>query len=543
MNGKKLIAILVLLLLVPGCGPAMPPDAKPGARRNELRIGTTLPHTQFNAMTEEGAFGKMNYNSFTQAPFVETQDHVQVKPYFAKSWEVSPDNRELLLTFVDNAVWHDGRPVTAEDVKFTFEYFKNLRKSTYLQHLQQVEIVGADKVKLIFSQPLAFSALNKMSTFVFVYPKHIWEKVDNPRAYKGTDTTIGCGPYRFLSYDQASQTSHYQAVDNHFRGKPTIDYISVRSFATHAALVMALKNGEIDAVYDYGNPLEAGVVGVLQGVASVEVGTSGDPGNYQLSFGFKTDPSRDIAFRRAVKYALNYPLMASTIGGYHGAVAGGGIIAPPNRGFRADMPPLRQDKEKAGQLLDGAGYVDRDHDGFRELPNGQPLEVAVTIRFGAAQKPVYLRLFEILQRDLQDIGVRVRLDGSVNNESLWSKRTAVDRDYELYLGFTNAGIASYDSAAYTLVSVAAGGWGTCDLPEYEAAFRQLLASRNYAEYDRQMHVLQQFNDELVPGIALCWNQIFYPYRTDRFNGWIYYLGWGVVNNQTWYQVKPVEQRQ
>jgi len=297
-----------------------------------------------------------------------------------------------------------------------------------------------------------------MSTFVFVYPKHIWEKVDNPRAYKGTDTTIGCGPYRFLSYDQASQTSHYQAVDNHFRGKPTIDYISVRSFATHAALVMALKNGEIDAVYDYGNPLEAGVVGVLQGVASVEVGTSGDPGNYQLSFGFKTDPSRDIAFRRAVKYALNYPLMASTIGGYHGAVAGGGIIAPPNRGFRADMPPLRQDKEKAGQLLDGAGYVDRDHDGFRELPNGQPLEVAVTIRFGAAQKPVYLRLFEILQRDLQDIGVRVRLDGSVNNESLWSKRTAVDRDYELYLGFTNAGIASYDSAAYTLVSVAAGGW-------------------------------------------------------------------------------------
>jgi len=150
MNGKKLIAILVLLLLVPGCGPAMPPDAKPGARRNELRIGTTLPHTQFNAMTEEGAFGKMNYNSFTQAPFVETQDHVQVKPYFAKSWEVSPDNRELLLTFVDNAVWHDGRPVTAEDVKFTFEYFKNVRKSTYLQHLQQVEIVGADKVKLIF---------------------------------------------------------------------------------------------------------------------------------------------------------------------------------------------------------------------------------------------------------------------------------------------------------------------------------------------------------------------------------------------------------
>ena len=59
---------------------------------------------------------------------------------------------------------------------------------------------------------------------------------------------------------------------------------------------------------------------------------------------------------------------------------------------------------------------------------------------------------------------------------------------------------------------------------------------DYAEYVKE---LQHVASEEVVGIALCWDTAYYPYRTDKYEGWTNYPGWGVINCETWYHLRPI----
>ena len=107
----------------PTGAPAETQSAVPAVVK-ELRIGTTSSIDGFNIMKENGIFGKLNYNGVCTAPFVVTDSEGVVQPYFMTSWELSDDLNTLTGTFAtDQGInWHDGEPVTVDDVVFTFNY-------------------------------------------------------------------------------------------------------------------------------------------------------------------------------------------------------------------------------------------------------------------------------------------------------------------------------------------------------------------------------------------------------------------------------------
>lgn len=99
--------------------------------------------------------------------------------------------------------------------------------------------------------------------------------------------------------------------------------------------------------------------------------------------------------------------------------------------------------EAAKTILDEAGYADTDGDGWRELPDGSAMEVLLTPQVTKTTQSLYLRMAEIIQSNLADVGVKVILDEeSVRNSD---HQTEVRRSlkYELYLGATSAGVAQY----------------------------------------------------------------------------------------------------
>lgn len=144
----------------------------------QLKIGTTRSFEQWGNFAESGAYSDICLCSTVQMPFWRYDVNQEVVAGFVEEWEISEDNTELLITFPTNAMWHDGKPVTAEDVKFTFDYHRDVVKNDYTSQLQSTEIVSENQVRLIFSEPAAFAFLYKCADFVYVVPKHIWENVE-----------------------------------------------------------------------------------------------------------------------------------------------------------------------------------------------------------------------------------------------------------------------------------------------------------------------------------------------------------------------------
>ena len=101
-----------------------------------LFIGTTMPQTRFSIASQDGAFGRMNYNAFVQAKLVDLDENNDVMPDMATSWEISEDNRSLTFTLADGIRWHDGTLLTREDMEFTFALLRKNPSSSVSRFIE-----------------------------------------------------------------------------------------------------------------------------------------------------------------------------------------------------------------------------------------------------------------------------------------------------------------------------------------------------------------------------------------------------------------------
>nr|WP_312579918.1 ABC transporter substrate-binding protein [Sedimentibacter sp.] len=521
MKSKKIICLLLtmIMILMAACSNEKAntetiTESNGDKSVELLKIGTTKPNDSFSTMVENGAFGKMGYNSFVMAPFIELDENYELQPNIMKTWEISDDLKSVTATFaVDEGImWHDGEPLTIEDIVFTFEYNMNVRKSSYIKQLSSVEKIDEKTLKFSFEEPAAFNWLNSIARFFYVQPKHVWENIDNPKEYTGEDAAIGCGPYKFVSYDKDAQTSYYEAVDNYFKGDITVKSVSVKTYDSHDSLIMALKNGDIDAMYDYSNSLDAVKAASVINVENVDSGMSDNTGNYQLVFGFRKNPTDDLSFRQAVTAALDYNILSVTIGGEYGEIPGTGIIAPPNKGFDATLPKLQQDVEKSSKILDEGGYLDIDGDGYRENTDGKPMDVSIVPQYNATRQALYLRIAEVIIQNLDAVGIKAHIDSDSVNNVEYNDKIKNEASYELFIGYTSPGMAAYDSAfGYIADNSITGQWGSCNIPEFIEAYQKMKLSSNYDEYKENIKELQRLTGENAIALALCWDKAFFPF--------------------------------
>lgn len=506
-----------------------------------LVIGTTKVPEVMSIAYERDAFGRMNYTGICAAAFLDRDENSQVQPNLMTDWEISDDLTSMVATFATDRgiLWHDGKPLTMDDIVFTYNYLMNVKKSSYIHMLTGVERLSDTQLRLTFDGPSAFNFLNYSAMAVYVYPKHIWENIDAPNDYRGEDAVINCGPYRLIDVDMDAQIMTYEAVENYWKGDLAVKHIVVRSYDTHDSLLMALAVGEIDAMYDYSNPVDATKLSAISGQEDIDPGMSDNPGQYQVVFGLNVAPTNDLAFRKAVSKALDYELLAISIDGTDAQVAGTGIVAPPNIGFDASLPKLAQDTEVAKTILDEAGYRDTDGDGWREFPDGTAMNLLITPN-SAASSSLYPRVCEIIRSNLADIGVYATIDTEHMTNTDTLRAFIYSGEYQMFVGMTSPGVAAYESAFYYYVDKGYGNpWGTNKDPEFVQTYLDMMNAADYDQYVRCITQLQRIASEDVLGMALCWAKCYFPYRTDRFTGWVNFPGYGVINNKTWCNLRAV----
>lgn len=507
----------------------------------ELKIGICRPIAPRTLMSYSSSFGRMNYNAFCAGIFITKNAEGQIQPNIMTKWEISEDGKVLLATFATDKgiTWHDDKPLTMDDIMFTFEHMA----SYYLSDVDHLERVSDTQIRIFFTEPRAFYMLNRLALFQYVFPKHIWEKVEKPTEYAKEDGAIGCGPYKLVKVDEDAQTVHFEAVGETYMGRPlSVRSVTVRSYNNQSALVMAIRNGEVDAMYDYSTPIEPTLAASVAGSDGVNIGMSKNLGNYMISFGFKKQPTDDLSFRKAVRYALDYKLLATVIGGKDGEIPGVGIIPSLGIGFDPSLPANTQDLDQAKALLDKGGYVDVNGDGYREMPDGGKMNVIITPQNrGATQQPMFLRIAEIIGTNLNTIGVKTTLDDqSVRNED-YNKTLLSDGTYQLYIAYCTHGLGMFVTAYMYVLDEGPGvPYGSCLDPKLSTTYQNLMKAQDYENYSSSVKTLQKLNAENVYGIALCWDKSYYPYRTDKYVGWTNFPGWGVINSDTWYNLHPVK---
>lgn len=324
-------------------------------------------------------------------------------PWLASAWNHSEDGVTWRFTIREGVKFHDGTPLTADDVKFTFDYLTTgpgEGQSALVSNLglKSVEVQGNDVVFTLNEPSATFE--ERVAMRVLITPRHIWESVQDPAAYRDPKALIGSGPYKLASYDEAAGTYLYEANQDFYLGTPFVRRLEL--IPANDELV-ALQRGEIDVAGLSEDPVPAAQLNAFD--SNPRYGKLEQAGDWNLALHFNLGrgfPYDRVEFRQAMAYAIDRKDLVDRILFGRGQPASTGGLAPEHDMKAQGLPSYDHNVQRARQMLDGLGLRDTNGDGIRELADGSPWvqELQSSNRF-SADTP------ELIKEYLREVGVNV----------------------------------------------------------------------------------------------------------------------------------------
>src|ERR1051325_9872824 len=175
-------------------------------------------------------------------------------PSLAESWTMSKSGRTWEFVLRKGVRFHNGDPVTAEDVKFSFERYKGAAAGVFKQRVREVQVVDPGRVRFVLGEPwpdfMTFYGTSA-SGAAWIVPKKYVEKVGDEGFKKAP---IGAGPYRFVSFQPGIELV-LEAFDQYWKKTPTVKRLVIRSIPEESTRAAALKRGEVDIAYFLNGPV------------------------------------------------------------------------------------------------------------------------------------------------------------------------------------------------------------------------------------------------------------------------------------------------
>jgi peptide/nickel transport system substrate-binding protein len=320
--------------------------------------------------------------------------------------------------------WHDGKPLTADDVKFTYEYFlanTQGRFTTSLRPVDSIATSGTDKlsVKLKMAYP---SFPIRLLADVPIMPKHVWEGVPGAKT-KETLATIGSWPYKLL---EATDTLYrMRANEDYFLGAPPVGELLFPVIKDANTALQALRTGE-----NQGWTQELPPEQVQQfSQAPLKVAKGPNYASTMLQLNNELAPLNRKEVRQAIDLAIDKKRLGDTVLIGSGTVATPGFFHPQTA-FHDPAVQARFDLTRAKQLLDQVGAAPGP-DGVRAL-DGKPLAFTLLVY---SNNPLRIRAAELIGGMLEDVGMDVTvraLDANTVDGQVWPEFDASKgRDYSM----------------------------------------------------------------------------------------------------------------
>ena len=445
--------------------------------------------------------------------------------------QVGDDARVWDITLREGVRWHDGTPFTAEDVAFTFEYYREGPANRWTHHASSVpRMVG---IEVLDEYTVRLTSENPMPNFdritaadLPIIQKAQWEGVEDPRSF--TEIGIGTGPYRLVEYE-ADRFYRFEANEDYWRGAPVVQHLDLVMIKDPQTMFTALRTGEIDGA---ARPVPPELVLEWMDEPSLEMVSSPTLWGAWLDINVGRPPFDDREVRRAVTLAVDTEPMLDRIMLGQGQP---GTHAWPHVDSFWTSPDLHApyDPDQAGAILDDRGFVDADGDGFRDWPDGSPLVWDMKI---ASNQPLFLRAAEMVEEQLAVVGLRVAVEtvDPATLSALW--RT---REFDLRIAdITPHGIADQDM----LIILYRGDAGREIVEDAEKAeiVNRWLAAETREERLAISYELQEYQTRYPNRVMLWYPDSAFAYRWEAYDNYVPSAGYGIFHK---YSFLPDEARE
>lgn len=378
---------------------------------------------------------KMFQSLFT---YTDTLDY---KPVLAKSWEISDDKRVYKFNLQQGVKFHDGTPMTSDDVVFSAMKFMralSLRSRIVFEPIEKAETPDDHTVIFTLKEPLAAFMMGIGGTALPIVPRHLNDVADyrnNPNNAK----PVGTGPFKFAEWKRGNFIRLTRHEDYWKPGQPYLDEIIYRIVPDSQSRALALQSGQV--LLAGGSDIEPFDMPRFQQQPGLKVTTKGWEYYGPLSWielNKRVKPLDDARVRRAMSMALDRDFIVQKLWFGIGKPATGPLVAT-TRGYdpNVKMPPF--DVAAANKLLDEAGYK-ADSRGLRFTLRHLPLPYG----------EVWTRLSEYFRAAMQKIGIAIVVDSSDSGShsakmANWDFETSVTYIYQA--GDVNIGMEQYLSSA------------------------------------------------------------------------------------------------
>ncbi|HYF79538.1 MAG TPA: ABC transporter substrate-binding protein [Symbiobacteriaceae bacterium] len=425
--------LLVLMLIVSACsrsstgGETKPPETNTPPTTNNpapsgpkiLTIGMWSAPDSFNSITNKTSYGTLVISVVYPSLYALTPK-LEYEPRLASSYTMNPEQTEFTFKLNPNAKWTDGKPITAEDVAYTFQVIAHPDTPTSRRSLidtikgldaagvsetkdfnvSGIQVVDAQTIKFTTKKPVDVDAfMEKVASGIYIMPKHMLEpfvKADLKGLDKSEITmkpTVFGGPYKLVQY-VTDQHVELAPNENYFLGKPKLDklFYKIVGQATFAA---ALEKGEIDVAS--GNGVGEVPIADWEKVSSLSTLTPITyvaPSYQYLDINVALPEFSNPKVRQAIAHAINRPLIVQRLLKGQGEVLNTPINSA-NKYYNKDIQSqLAYDPAKAKKMLQDAGW-DFNKEITLLTPTGN------VVREQSA---------DIIMANLQEAGMKVKIE-------------------------------------------------------------------------------------------------------------------------------------
>jgi peptide/nickel transport system substrate-binding protein len=272
-------------------------------------------------------------------------------PALAESWSLSTDGLVYDFLLRKGAKFHNGDPVTAEDVKFSFERYRGASNKMLKDRVAAIETPDPGHVRIRLKQPWPdFMTFYSIATGAgWIVPKKYVEKVGDDGFKKAP---IGAGPYRFVSFTPGVELV-FEAFDQYWRRPPSVKRLVFRQIPDDSTRLAALKRGEVDIAY----ALWGALAEELRRSPGLTLKATLVPTTFWVYFADQWDPKSPWHDRR-VRLAANHAIDRQAINQAEnlGFAKITGSLIPMSFDFYWPPPVYAYDSARARQLLTEAGY-------------------------------------------------------------------------------------------------------------------------------------------------------------------------------------------
>ena len=433
--------LVILTLALALCGLAWPADAQESPRYGgTLIVGSGGDPASLNLAASFSTIDTLAA-SHIYNQLVVSDSELTPQPDLAESWKISEDGLIYTFNLVKNATWHDGKPFTSADVKFTLaEVLGKLhpRGAVVLKVVESIDTPNPHTVVLKLKFP--YDPLMKfLGNEGFIIARHIYEGTDilkNPANQK----PVGTGPFVFKEWKRGSHLTLDRNPSYFKKGKPYLDRIIVKVVPDGNSRMIAFEAKEIDYLYYVNLPTsEVSRFKGRPGFVVTDQGHEDGPSVMLMAFNVRKAPFDNLKVRQAIAHAIDKQYIEDKADYGLGRPATGPIPSVTRWAYAPNVARYPFDLKKAEQLLDEAGYP-RKADGIR-------FKTSVIADRGSF---LYAKAAEIIRDQLGKAGIQVEL--KLMDRSSMIDATYIRWDFDLQVHGLGTGPDPAIGVARTYVS-------------------------------------------------------------------------------------------